>query len=57
MTKHNTPKRQISMPPEGFEPAIPTSGRLQVHASGRAATGTGLSEFTTWNIEYGFVVD
>jgi len=27
------------MPPEGFEPAVPPSKRLQTHALDRAATG------------------
>ena len=41
LTKHNTHNRQISMPPVGFEPAIPTIERPQTHALDRAATGTG----------------
>jgi hypothetical protein len=41
LTKHNTHKRQTSMPPVGFEPAIPGSDRLQTYALGRAATGIG----------------
>ena len=32
LTTHNTHKRQSSMTPEGFEPAIPASKRLQTHA-------------------------
>ena len=36
---HSTPKRQMSMPPAGFEPAIPASERPQTHASDRAADG------------------
>ena len=32
---------QISMPPAGFEPAIPTRERLQTYASGRATTEIG----------------
>jgi len=28
---HNIHKRQISMPPAGFEPTIPASERLQTH--------------------------
>ena len=32
------------MPPEGFEPAIPASDRLQTHASDPADTGIGLIE-------------
>jgi hypothetical protein len=38
---HNTHKRQTSMPPAGFEAAIPASERPQIHALDRAATGTG----------------
>jgi hypothetical protein len=36
---HNTHKRQTSMPPAGFESAIPVSERPQTHALDRAATG------------------
>ena len=43
LTTHNTYKRQISMPPKGFEPAIPASERPQTHALNRAATGIGYS--------------
>jgi hypothetical protein len=32
LTKHNTHKRQISMPLEGFEPAFPVSERPKTHA-------------------------
>ena len=35
---HNTHQRQISVPPEGFEPAIPTSKWPQIHVLNRAAT-------------------
>ena len=38
LTTHN---RQTSMPPAGFEPAIPASERPQTHATDRAATATG----------------
>ena len=41
LATHNTHNRQTSMPPVGFEPAIPASERLQTHALDRAATGTG----------------
>ena len=34
-------KRQTSMPPVGFEPAIPAGGRLQTYVLDRAATGIG----------------
>jgi hypothetical protein len=39
LTTHNTHKRQTSIPPVGFEPAIPASERPQIHASDCAATG------------------
>ena len=42
----NTLKRQTSMTPAGFEPAIPASERPQTHALESAATGTGLEIFT-----------
>ena len=44
-TTHSTHKtaRQTSMPPTGFEPAIPASERPQTHALDRAATGVGPS--------------
>jgi hypothetical protein len=42
LTAHNTHKRQTSMPPAGFEPAIRASERPQTHASDRAAIGIGL---------------
>ena len=32
LTNHNTYKRQISMPPVGFEPAIPASELPQTYA-------------------------
>jgi hypothetical protein len=38
---HNTHKRQTSMPPTFFEPAIPANERPQTHASDSAATGIG----------------
>ena len=40
-TTHNTHKRQTSMSPAGFEPAIPASERPQTHALDRAAIGIG----------------
>jgi hypothetical protein len=43
LTTHNTHKKQTSMPPVGFEPAIPASERLQTHALDRMATGIGWS--------------
>jgi hypothetical protein len=41
---HNTHKRQISMPPEEFEPAIPAGERPLTHALDCAATGIGASK-------------
>ena len=41
LTTNNTHKRQTSMPPGGFEPAIAANKRPQTHASDRAATGIG----------------
>ena len=41
LTTHNNHKRQTSMFPAGFEPAVPASERPQTHALDRAATGTG----------------
>ena len=40
-TSHNTHKRQTSVPPEEFEPAVPASERPQAHALDCAATGIG----------------
>ena len=42
LTTHNTPNRQISTPPVGFEPAVPAGERPQTHALDREVTGTGL---------------
>jgi hypothetical protein len=41
MTTHNTDNRETSMPPAGFEPAIPTNVWPQTQALERAAIGTG----------------
>jgi len=38
LTTHNTHNRQTSIPPAGFEPAIPASERPHTHALDRAAT-------------------
>ena len=38
---HNTHKRQTSMPPAGFETAIPASERPQTQVLDRADTGIG----------------
>jgi hypothetical protein len=45
LTTHNTQKRQTSMPPAGFEPAIPASERPQTHALDSAVTGIGWFKF------------
>ena len=42
LTTYNTNKKETSMPPVGFESAIPESDRPQVHALDRATTGIGL---------------
>jgi len=39
LTTHNTPKRQMSICPAGFEPAISARERQQIHALERTATG------------------
>jgi hypothetical protein len=41
LTSHNTHKRQTSMPPVGFEPAILVSERPKTHALDRTVTGIG----------------
>ena len=46
LTTHNIHKRQTSMSPGGFEPAIPASERPQTYTIERAATGTGASSLT-----------
>ena len=45
MTTHNTHKRQISMPPVGFEPTISEGERPQAYTLDRAANGTGYGKF------------
>jgi hypothetical protein len=50
LTTHNTHKRKTSMPPVGFEPAIPASERPQTHALDRAATGITLSKLLSTNV-------
>jgi hypothetical protein len=49
LTTHNTHNRQTSMPPEGFEPAIPASERSQTHALDRAATVIGTPKISYVN--------
>ena len=39
LTTHDNHNRQTSMPPAGFEPAIPTNGRPQTYALDRTTTG------------------
>jgi len=41
MTTHNIHDGQTSMPPAGFEPAIPASEWPQTHALDHSATGIG----------------
>ena len=41
LTTHNTHKRQTSMPPAGFKPAIPRSGRQNSHVLDPVVTGIG----------------
>jgi hypothetical protein len=41
LTTQTLYKRQTSMPPVGFEPAIPASARPQTYALERAAIGIG----------------
>jgi len=50
LTKHNTHNRQTSVPPAGFEPAIPASERSQTHALDRAATGIGALNPTSYKL-------
>jgi hypothetical protein len=45
--QHNIHKIQTSMPRSGFEPAIPTTNRLQTYALDRAATMIGLLRLYT----------
>jgi hypothetical protein len=49
VTKHNTYKRQTSMPTAGFEPTIPESERLQTLAVNPVATGIGA--YLVYNFE------
>jgi len=43
LTTHNIYKREISLPPAGFEPAIPARRRPQNHTLDRVVTGTSKS--------------
>ena len=47
-TTHRIHKRQTSMPPAGFEPAIPARERPQTRALDRADTGIGC--FSTYDV-------
>ena len=46
LTTHNSHKRQASMPPAGFEPAILGSERPQTHTLDHVATGIGFTSIT-----------
>ena len=48
--------RQTSIPPVGFEPAIPTSERLQTYALDRAASGIGQNPSTDYHNSDAFSV-
>ena len=54
LTTRNTNKKQTSMPPTGFVPAIPTSGRQQTHALDRASTETGSRILLGWSNQRGW---
>jgi len=43
LTTHNNHKRQTSMTPAEFEPAVPASDRSQAHTLDSGATGIGTS--------------
>jgi hypothetical protein len=45
LTTHRTYKTHTCMTPAGFEPAIPTSEKPQIHALDRAATGIGWGKY------------
>jgi len=50
LTTHSTHKRQTSMPPVGFAPAVPANERPQTHALDSAAAGTGTAPLLGHNI-------
>jgi len=52
LTTNSTDKRQTSMPPAGFQPAIPASERPQTHALDRAATGIGSVSYSTMATQF-----
>jgi len=45
-TAHNKRKGRISVPSEGFKPAIPAIKRFQTYALDRTATGIGILRYT-----------
>ena len=54
LATYNTYKRQTTMPPVGFEPAISASEQSQTHALDRAVNGIALSHITcviNWAVE------
>jgi hypothetical protein len=51
-TTRNTHKRQTSIPPAGFEPAIPASYRPQTHALDRVATRINIHAYNPINSKY-----
>jgi hypothetical protein len=56
LTTHNTHKRQTSMLPAGFEPAIPASERPQTNALDRAATGIGTDPLSKYMLAVNWLV-
>jgi hypothetical protein len=49
LTAHNSYKRQTSMPPAGFEPAVPADERPKTHSLDRAANGFNFSSMNLPN--------
>jgi hypothetical protein len=52
LDKYNNQMRQTSMPPVGFEPAIPSSERPKTDALHRAVTGIGIPSFGKIQLDY-----
>jgi hypothetical protein len=52
LTTHNTSKRDTSMPPAGFVPAIPTSERQQNHALDHSTTRIGMRNTDSLNTDH-----
>ena len=50
LTTHNTHNRQTSIPPTGFEPAIPASERPQTRSLDRAASHILTGSKIVWDI-------